>query len=73
MPIDFHLNDEPAKTEPTKLSFPDVWDYNAFLVALRAWEESARLEGDRRGAAQPVHVARRDGHQGQGEAPHRDR
>jgi hypothetical protein len=38
MPIDFHLNDDPAKTEPQKLSFPDVWDYNAFLIALRAWE-----------------------------------
>ena len=38
LPIDFHLNDDPAKPEPQKLSFPDVWDYNAFLIALRAWE-----------------------------------
>jgi uncharacterized protein DUF3108 len=38
IPIDFHLNDEPAKPEPQKVSMPDVWDYNAFLVALRAWE-----------------------------------
>ena len=38
VPIDFHLNDDPAKPEPQKVSFPDVWDYNAFLIALRAWE-----------------------------------
>ena len=38
LPIDFHLNDDPAKPEPQKISFPDVWDYNAFLIALRAWE-----------------------------------
>jgi hypothetical protein len=38
VPIDFHLNDEPPKPEPQKVTLPDVWDYNAFLVALRGWE-----------------------------------
>jgi hypothetical protein len=38
IPIDFHLNDEPPKAEPQKVTMPDVWDYNAFLVALRGWE-----------------------------------
>ena len=38
IPIQFHLNDEPPKPEPQKVSMPDVWDYNAFLIALRAWE-----------------------------------
>ena len=38
VPIDFHLNDAAAALEPQKVSYPDVWDYNAFLIALRAWE-----------------------------------
>lgn len=38
VPIDFHLNDAAAAPEPQKVTFPDVWDYNAFLIALRAWE-----------------------------------
>ncbi len=38
VPIDFHLNDQPVKPEPQKVSMVDVWDYNAFLVALRGWE-----------------------------------
>jgi hypothetical protein len=38
VPIQFHLNDEPPQSEPQKVSMPDVWDYNAFLVALRSWE-----------------------------------
>ena len=41
VPIDFHLNDEPPKPEPQKVTQPDVWDYNAFLVALRSWEAPA--------------------------------
>jgi hypothetical protein len=36
--IEFHMNDDPPKPEPQKVSFADVWDYNAFLIALRAWE-----------------------------------
>ena len=38
VPIDFHLNNDPPKAEPQKVSLPEVWDYNAFLVALRSWE-----------------------------------
>jgi hypothetical protein len=38
VPIQFHLNDDPPKPEPQKVSLSDVWDYNAFLIALRAWE-----------------------------------
>jgi hypothetical protein len=38
IPIEFHVNDDPPKSELQKVSMPDVWDYNAFLVALRAWE-----------------------------------
>jgi hypothetical protein len=38
VPIDFHLNDQPPAAEPQKVSLPDVWDYNAFLVALRTWD-----------------------------------
>ena len=38
VPIAFHLNDDPPKPEPQHVSFPDVWDYNSFLIALRAWE-----------------------------------
>jgi hypothetical protein len=38
IPIEFHVNDEAPKEETQKVSMPDVWDYNSFLVALRAWE-----------------------------------
>ena len=38
----FHLNDEPPKPEPQDVSMPDVWDFNAFLIALRAWEGAGR-------------------------------
>ena len=38
LPIQFHLNDDPPHAEPQHVSLPEVWDYNAFLVALRAWE-----------------------------------
>ena len=38
IPIEFHLNDEPPKPEPQHVSLPDVWDYNAFLIALRGWQ-----------------------------------
>ncbi|MFT3695409.1 MAG: DUF3108 domain-containing protein [Kofleriaceae bacterium] len=38
VPIDYHLNDDPPKPEPQKVSMQDVWDYNAFLVALRTWD-----------------------------------
>ncbi|MBA3818639.1 MAG: DUF3108 domain-containing protein [Deltaproteobacteria bacterium] len=38
VPLTHHLDDGPATTEQQQVSFADVWDYNAFLVALRAWE-----------------------------------
>lgn len=37
-PVMFHLNDDPPADESQKVSFPDVWDFNAFLIALRSWE-----------------------------------
>lgn len=38
VPVTFHLNDTPARPEPQQVSQPVVWDYNAFLLALRGWE-----------------------------------
>jgi hypothetical protein len=38
VPVEFHLNDDPPTPEPQIVTLPDVWDYNAFLVALRGWE-----------------------------------
>jgi len=38
VPVMFHLNNTPAVPEPQKVSQPAVWDYNAFLLALRTWE-----------------------------------
>jgi len=38
VPVDFHLNNDPPKPEPQKVSMADVWDYNAFLNALRVWD-----------------------------------
>jgi hypothetical protein len=39
IPVTFRLNDAPAAPEPQRVSKPEVWDYNTFLVALRAWEQ----------------------------------
>ena len=38
IPIVYHVNDAPPQPEPQKASLPVAWDYNAFLLALRAWE-----------------------------------
>ena len=38
VPVSFHVNDSAAAPEPQKVTLPDVWDYNAFLIALRSWE-----------------------------------
>jgi hypothetical protein len=38
LPITFHLDDDPPQPEPQKVSMADVWDLNAFLVAMRSWE-----------------------------------
>jgi hypothetical protein len=39
IPITFHLNDGAPTPEPQRVNKPEVWDYNAFVVALRAWEQ----------------------------------
>ena len=41
LPITFALNDAAQQPEPQKVRLPDVWDYNAFLIALRSWEGAA--------------------------------
>ncbi len=41
LPVDFHINDQPPTPEPQRVSMPDVWDYNAFLIALRIWDKPA--------------------------------
>lgn len=41
VPVSFQLNDTPTTPEPQQVTQQDVWDYNAFLVALRAWEAPA--------------------------------
>lgn len=38
VPITFHVNDDAPKPEPQKVSMADVWDYNAFTVAMRSWD-----------------------------------
>src|SRR6185503_160363 len=38
IPVTFYLNDAPPRDEPQQASQPVVWDYNAFLLALRSWE-----------------------------------
>ncbi len=38
VPVHYALNDAPLKTVQQKVSMPDVWDYNAFLLACRGWE-----------------------------------
>jgi len=38
VPVSYHVNDAPPRSEPQKASQPVAWDYNAFLVALRGWE-----------------------------------
>jgi Protein of unknown function (DUF3108) len=38
IPIHYGVNDEPMKTLIQPVTQKDVWDYNAFLLALRGWE-----------------------------------
>ncbi len=38
IPVAFHVNDQPPQPEPQKATLPETWDYNAFLVTMRAWE-----------------------------------
>ena len=39
IPVTFHVNEGTPEPEPQRVNKPEVWDYNAFLVALRAWEQ----------------------------------
>lgn len=39
VPVTFRMNEGPASEESQHLSKADVWDYNTFLVAIRAWEQ----------------------------------
>ncbi len=38
VPVKFHLDNDAPADEPQHVSFPDVWDYNSVLIALRSWE-----------------------------------
>jgi len=38
IPVTFHINDAAPTPEPQKVTASEIWDYNAFVVALRAWE-----------------------------------
>jgi hypothetical protein len=38
IPVHYGLNDEPLKTLVQPVTQKDVWDYNAFLLAIRGWE-----------------------------------
>jgi len=38
IPVHYGLNDEPLKTLQQTVSLAELWDYNAFLLAMRAWE-----------------------------------
>jgi len=38
VPVDFHVNDAAPTSEPQTVSLDDVWDFNSFIVAVRAWE-----------------------------------
>ena len=38
VPVHYGLNDEPMKMLVQPVTQRDVWDYNAFLLAIRAWE-----------------------------------
>lgn len=38
VPIQFGLNDAKPTDEPQTVGMKEVWDYNAFIIALRGWE-----------------------------------
>src|SRR5206468_567763 len=38
IPVQFFVNSDPPKPESQKLALPETWDYNSFLLELRAWE-----------------------------------
>jgi hypothetical protein len=41
IPVAFHVNDAAPTLEPQHVSAPIAWDYNAFMLVLRAWEAPA--------------------------------
>jgi len=38
VPVNYGVNDEPLKTLTQPVTQKDIWDYNAFLLAIRGWE-----------------------------------
>ncbi len=38
IPVSFQLNDGASTAEPQLVTHAEIWDYNSFLVMLRAWE-----------------------------------
>ena len=38
IPVEFHVNDEPGSVEQQLVTLPEIWDFNSFIVAVRAWE-----------------------------------
>jgi hypothetical protein len=38
VPVEMQLLDQPALHELQKVTMPEVWDYNALVIAMRAWE-----------------------------------
>jgi hypothetical protein len=38
IPITFHVNDEPGIVEEQVVTLPETYDFNSFIVAIRAWE-----------------------------------
>ncbi len=38
VPVDFHLDDAAATSEPQTVKLADVWDLNALAIVLRSWE-----------------------------------
>ena len=41
IPVEVRLPDAAPTIEMQKVSMPDVWDYNALVIAVRAWEPKA--------------------------------
>jgi len=41
VPVEVRWGEKPPTLEMQKLSMPDVWDYNALVIAFRAWEPKA--------------------------------
>ena len=57
LPVDVSVLGKAPATEPQKVTMPDVWDYNALVIALRAWDAKPGSTVTTRGDAQPLSVA----------------